>query len=169
MSDRITTGEFLAWATRLYNTGFNAGIYSTEDNICGEVDKSDMETYNSDFVEEWIEEHPLNLSKGGGPGPKMYILVLDDVPLGHAINCAAHGAVFATLRYQDTPEVKTWLERPARKVTCKVTMAQALKAMEVEEDFVVIREKKLDDKLCAVAFKPRAEYHKHFNFLTLYR
>ena len=41
---------------------------------------------------------------------RMYILVLDDLPIGHAINTSCHAAVACTLKFQDTEEIKEWLE-----------------------------------------------------------
>ena len=99
---------------------------------------------------------------------KMYILILNDIPIGTAVNSACHAAVAATLKYQDTPEVKEWLQDSFRKVTCQVTLEQLNKAIEVEQDFVEITEINLDGILVGVAFKPRAEYHKHFKYLTLF-
>jgi hypothetical protein len=99
---------------------------------------------------------------------KMYILILNDVPLGTAVNSACHAAVACTLRFQNTPEVKEWLAGPFRKVTCQVNDKQLKKAIEVEGDYVEITELNLDGRLVGVAFKPRSEYHKHFKFLTLF-
>jgi peptidyl-tRNA hydrolase len=99
----------------------------------------------------------------------MYILVLDDLPIGHAINTACHAAVACTLKYQDTEEVKEWLDTKFRKVTCKVSRKEFDKAVEVEEDYVIMTELNLDNRETAVAFKPRKEYHKMFKFLSLYK
>jgi len=100
---------------------------------------------------------------------RMYILILEDVPLGHAINTACHAAVACTLAYQDTDEVKEWLEDSFRKVTCKVTQKQLEQCIVVEDDFVIMTELNLDGRVTSVAFKPRDEYHKCFKFLSLYR
>lgn len=100
---------------------------------------------------------------------RMYILVLDDIPLGHAINTAAHAATACTLKYLDTEEVQEWLKNSFRKVTCKVTRAQFDKAIEVEGDYVIMTELNLDGRETAVAFKPREEYHKAFKYLSLYK
>lgn len=100
---------------------------------------------------------------------RMYILVLDDVPLGHAINTACHAAVACTLKYQGSDEIAEWLENSFRKVTCKVSRKEFNKAMEVEGDYVVMTELNLDGRETAVAFKPRDEYHKMFKFLSLYK
>ncbi len=99
---------------------------------------------------------------------KMYILVLNDVPLGHAINCAAHAAVGCTLKYQSTFEVQEWLRSSFKKVTCKVNKHELAKAMEVHTEYFEVHERNLD-KLTAVAFKPATKFHKCFNFLSLYK
>jgi peptidyl-tRNA hydrolase len=99
----------------------------------------------------------------------MYILVLDDVPLGHAINTACHAAVSCTLTYQETDEVKEWLETSFRKVTCKVNHQEFLKAIDKEQEYVIMRESNLNNRVTAVAFKPRKEYHKCFKYFSLYK
>lgn len=99
---------------------------------------------------------------------KMYILILDDVPMGTGINSACHAAVAATLKWQNTPEVQEWLKYSFRKVTCRVSKLQLELACKFEDDFVEITELNLDGRLVGAAFKPRREYHKHFRFLTLF-
>ncbi len=99
----------------------------------------------------------------------MYILILDDLPVGHAINTACHAAVACVIKYQDTNEVKDWLDTSFRKVTCKVSRKEFDNAMKRENDFVVMTELNLDNRETAVAFKPRDNYHKMFNFLSLYK
>ena len=99
---------------------------------------------------------------------RMYILVLNDVALGTAVNSACHAAVACALKYQDTPEVQEWLDDSFRKVTCSVTWDQLNLCMAREDDWVPISEINLDYRLVAVAFKPRDEYHKCFKFLTLF-
>jgi peptidyl-tRNA hydrolase len=99
----------------------------------------------------------------------MYILILDDIEVGYAINSACHAAVACTLKYQDTSEVQEWLNTKFRKVTCKVTREEFEKAIEVESDHVIMTELNLNDREMCVAFKPREEYHKMFKFLRLYK
>ena len=99
---------------------------------------------------------------------KMYILVLEEVPVGHAINSAAHASVACVMKYQEDEDVKHWLEHSFRKVTCKVTKAELKAAMELETEYVIITESNLDDKITAVAFKPKEEYHSIFRMLKLY-
>ena len=100
---------------------------------------------------------------------RMYILILDDLPVGHAINTACHSAVACTLKFQDSIEVAEWLDDSFRKVTCKVSRKEFDNSMIREDNFVVMTELNLDGRETAVAFKPRDEYHKMFKFLTLYK
>ena len=99
----------------------------------------------------------------------MYILVLDDLPIGHSINTACHAAVSCTLKYQNTEEVKDWLETSFRKVTCRVTRKEFDNAISRESDYVIMTELTLEGRETAVAFKPRDEYHKMFKFLKLFK
>lgn len=99
----------------------------------------------------------------------MYVLVLDDLEVGMAINTACHAAVACTLKYQDTEEVKEWLDTSFRKVTCKVSRKEFDLALKKEDDYVIMTELNLNGRETAIAFKPREEYHKMFKFLKLYR
>ena len=99
---------------------------------------------------------------------RMYILVLDDIPVGHAINSACHAAVACTLKYQDTDEVKEWLDTSFRKITCKVSKEEFDQAISSEEDYVIMTELNLDNRIMCVAFKPRETYDKFFKYLKLY-
>lgn len=98
----------------------------------------------------------------------MYILVKEDVPLGFALLSVAHASLAAYLKFQDTSEVKTWLSGPFYKVICKVTPRQFEDAKQVP-DHIVMTESALDDREVAIAFKPREEWPKSFNFYPLYR
>lgn len=99
---------------------------------------------------------------------KMYILILDDVPLGQAMTAAAHASLACYLKFQAREEVAQWLSGPFKKVVCKVDSATFERAREVA-DHVVLTESSLGGREVAVAFCPRAEWPKMFQFLTLYR
>lgn len=94
--------------------------------------------------------------------------MLDDVPLGHAINSACHAAVSCCERYREDPLVKTWLKDSFKKVTCKVNKEQALKCIARNTECVFIEESALDGKLTAIAFKPQEQYDEVFKGLELY-
>lgn len=99
---------------------------------------------------------------------KMYILIRASVPLGFAMVACAHASLAAYLRFRDEPEVAQWLAGPFRKVVCKVGDAE-FAAARAAGDFVVITESALDGAEVALAFKPRAEWPRAFQFFPLYR
>lgn len=99
---------------------------------------------------------------------KMYILVKESVPVGHAITSACHAAVACTQKFIDTPEVQAWLSGVFHKVVCKVNDKEFENAKK-ESDLVVITESALDQAEIAIAFKPRSEWPKMFKFLRLYK
>ena len=99
---------------------------------------------------------------------KMYILVLDDVPLGFAFVAVAHASLACYLRFQHTPEVAEWLRGPFFKAVCKVN-AQEFERSKAFEDSVLLTESALDGREVALAFKPRAEWPSLFRSLKLYR
>ena len=100
---------------------------------------------------------------------RMYILVLDTIPLGLAMAAVGHAAVACTLKYLNTDEVSEWLETSFRKIVCKVNAHDFEMATMNEPDFVLMTELSLNDKITAVAFKPREKYHKCFKFFRLYK
>lgn len=99
---------------------------------------------------------------------KMYILVLEDVPLGFAMVAVAHASLAGYLKFQHTPEVADWLRGPFFKAVCKVNPKEFGNAKLVE-DHVVITESALGGREVAIAFKPREEWPRMFKFLRLYR
>ncbi len=99
----------------------------------------------------------------------MYILVRDDIPLGFGMVAVAHASLAAFLKFQDTPEVKQWLNPgPFFKVICKASPREFDQAKLIE-DHVVLTESALGHQEVAIAFKPREEWPKMFRFLRLYR
>lgn len=99
---------------------------------------------------------------------KMYILIKDSVPIGHALVAASHASLAAYLRFQNSEAVKEWVGGPFYKVICKVSAAAFEKAKECA-DHVVITESALDAQEVALAFKPRKEWPKSFRFFPLYQ
>ena len=99
---------------------------------------------------------------------KMYILVRDDVPLGHAMVAVAHASLACYLEYRDHPDVEAWLSGPFYKAVCKVDEREWSRAAEAG-DFVVMTESALDGREVAMAFRPRSEWPKPFRFFRLYR
>jgi peptidyl-tRNA hydrolase len=99
---------------------------------------------------------------------KMYILVRDDIPLGFAMVAVAHASLAGYLAFRDSPEVHQWLSGPFFKAVCKVNAKEFANAKQVS-DHVVLTESALGGREVAIAFKPREEWPKAFNFLKLYR
>ena len=99
---------------------------------------------------------------------KMYILVKEDIPIGKAVVGIAHASLACYLKFQDTEEVKKWIDGPFYKTVCKVTEKEFGKAKE-ESDFVVMTESTLDDAETTIAFKPRIEYPQYFKFFRLFK
>ena len=99
---------------------------------------------------------------------KMYILIKDDVPPGFAVLAAAHASLAAYLKYRETPEVAEWLSGPFFKSVCRVNAGEFEQAKQFE-DSVVLTESALDGREVAIAFKPRAEWPKAFQFFRLYK
>jgi peptidyl-tRNA hydrolase len=99
----------------------------------------------------------------------MYILVLNNVPLGHAMNSAAHASLACYKKFETDPDVIDWFENSFKKVTCKVSKQELLKAMSEEGKFVKITESALGGALTSVAFCPRKTWHKCFSYLPLYK
>jgi hypothetical protein len=99
---------------------------------------------------------------------KEYILVLDWVDIGHAINSVAHAVLIAHKQWSDDPEYQKWLADSFRKVTCKVTQEEFEKAKSFD-DCVAVTESAFDNRDVALVFKPREEYPKFFRFLRLYK
>lgn len=100
---------------------------------------------------------------------KMYILILDDVPTGHAINSAAHASLACYLRFQDSHTMDEWLEKSFKKVTCRVTKDQLDEACRLSYDHVILTESNLDGRIVAAAFPPRTEWHPFFKTLQLWK
>ena len=99
---------------------------------------------------------------------KMYILIKDSTPLGYAVVAAAHASLAAYLKFRDSEEVRQWLSGPFSKAVCKVSDQDFQKA-KVVPDYVVLTESALDGQEVAIAFKPREEWPKTFEFFPLYR
>ena len=99
---------------------------------------------------------------------KMYVLVKDGVDLGMAVVGIAHAPLACYLKFQASPEIQEWLSGPFNKTVCRVTDEEFERAKQVD-DHVVITESRLEGKETTLAFKPRAEWPKHFKFYRLFR
>lgn len=101
---------------------------------------------------------------------KMYILMVDDIPSGLAVNAVAHASLACYLKFQDDPLMKEWLEHSFKKVTCKISRRSLARAMETLPDsHVKITESALDGELVGAAFCPQDLWPDHFRTLPLYK
>jgi hypothetical protein len=98
----------------------------------------------------------------------MYILVRESIPVGFALLAAAHASLACYLKFRDSPEVATWIAGPFYKVICKVGDAE-FEAAKACEDHVVMTESGLGGAEVAIAFRPREEWPKAFQFYRLYK
>jgi len=99
---------------------------------------------------------------------KMYILILDDVPLGHALNSAAHASLACFLNNAGRVDTQTWLATSFKKVTCKVSREELDSVIDMS-NATVITESSLGGRITAVAFAPRSEWPEVFKTFKLYR
>ena len=99
---------------------------------------------------------------------KMYILLKDTLPEGFAVLAAAHSSLAAYLKFEDSPETQEWVSGTFYKVICRVNDKEFEKAKEFE-DHVVLTESALGNQEVAIAFKPRKEWPKPFQFYKLYK
>lgn len=99
---------------------------------------------------------------------KMYILIRDSVPLGLALVAVGHASLACFLRWKEDDDMLDWLDHSFRKVICRVSDAEFEKAKEFE-DFEVLKESALENQEVALAFKPRDQWPKAFQFFKLYR
>lgn len=99
---------------------------------------------------------------------KMYILILDDIPTGFAVNSAAHASLACYLDFKDHPDMHDYLPS-FKKVSCKVTVQELETAMSACDNYTVITESALGNRWVAVAFCPRPEWPKVFKTFKLYQ
>jgi peptidyl-tRNA hydrolase len=99
---------------------------------------------------------------------KMYILVKDSIPLGKGLVAVSHASLACYLKFKDTTDMQEWLSNSFYKVICKVNDKEFEKAKTFENN-VVLTESTLDNQEVAIAFNPRQEYPKPFNFYQLYK
>jgi peptidyl-tRNA hydrolase len=104
---------------------------------------------------------------------KMYICIKDDIPVGIAMNSAAHGSLMCHLKYHDFNDrtnYHTWLTKSFKKVTCAVTPAEFAMLKEVS-DTIIVTESRLNGQEVAVVLAPRPEtdYPEFVSLLKLWK
>lgn len=101
---------------------------------------------------------------------KMYICIKDDIPVGIAMNSAAHGSLMCHLHYECKEHYETWLKKSFKKVTCAVTPAEFAMLKEVSDN-IVVTESRLDGKEVAIVLAPRpdTEFPEFVSLLKLWK
>jgi hypothetical protein len=109
---------------------------------------------------------------------KMYILIKDNVDLGHAILGAAHASLSGYLTWENAEQdddhvsVKDYVQHSFRKVVCKVSSEEfeAAKSHGVAgKDYRIMTECALDNEEIAIVFRPSDVWDPWFKGLKLYR
>ena len=98
---------------------------------------------------------------------KMYIIIKDWVPTGHALNTAAHAGLIGYLKFKHLPETEEWLKYSWKKVTCVVTDEEFEQLLEVENHYV-LTESRLDGEVVGAVFAPRSEWPPIMKTLRLW-
>jgi len=101
---------------------------------------------------------------------KMYICIKDDIPVGIAMNSAAHAGLMCHLKYFEQANYHTWLTKSFKKVTCMVTPAEFAMLREVSDN-IIVTESRLDGKEVAVVLAPRpdTEFPEFIPLLKLWK
>ena len=104
---------------------------------------------------------------------KMYICIKDDIPVGIAMNSAAHASLMCHLRFGEAEgdeNYDTWLKKSFKKVTCAVTPAEFAMLKEVSDN-IVVTESRLDGKEVAIVLAPRpdTEFPEFVGLLKLWK
>lgn len=100
---------------------------------------------------------------------KMYILVRESVPLGFAINGAAHASVACLLKFMSHRDMQRWLADSFKKVTVRVNDEEFSAAIAAADNHVIITESVIGHETVAVAFCPRKEWPECFADFKLYK
>lgn len=100
---------------------------------------------------------------------RMYILVRDNVDIGHAMLAVGHGVLACYLKYKDDPFMQDWVQNSFRKVVCKVNDKEFDKAKQFNGS-VLMTESGLDGAETALVFCPRPDdqWEKPFKFYKLW-
>lgn len=98
---------------------------------------------------------------------KMYILVKDTVPDKLVPVITAHASLACYKKFEDNEQMIQWINGIFRKVVCVVD-EPAFEKLKEEQDFILLTESALDNREVCLAFCPREEYPKKFQFLKMW-
>jgi hypothetical protein len=97
----------------------------------------------------------------------MYIAIKDHLPVGHALNTAAHAGLSCYLKYRHLPDMQDWVTNSYKKVTCMVSDDE-FEALKKIPNHVVMTESRLDNMETAIVFAPRKENPEDLRNLRLW-
>lgn len=98
---------------------------------------------------------------------KMYILVKRDVPDKLVPVITAHASLACFRKFEHNENMQTWINGIFKKVVCVVSETEFERAQAVA-DHIVLTESALDSQEVCLAFVPREEYPKMFQFLKMW-
>jgi peptidyl-tRNA hydrolase len=101
---------------------------------------------------------------------KMYICIKDDLPVGMAMNSAAHASLMCHLEFSEIENYQTWLKKSFKKVTCAVSPAEFAMIKDLSYS-IVVTESRLQGQEVAVVLCPRpdTEWPEFVNLLKLWK
>jgi hypothetical protein len=101
---------------------------------------------------------------------KMYICIKEELPVGIAMNSAAHAGLICHISFGYTENYKTWLNKSFKKVTCAVSPAEFAMLKELP-DTQVITESRLNGQEVGIVLCPRpdTEWPEFVNLLKLWK
>ena len=99
---------------------------------------------------------------------KMYILIKDDIDLGHAMLAVGHGVLACYREFECDPVMQNWFKNSYRKVVCKVNQKEFDNA-KLFPKYVLMTESALDGGETAIVLCPRQEWPKALKWYKLYR
>ena len=99
---------------------------------------------------------------------KIYILIKENVDIGHALLACAHGTLMCYLKFKENPDFDEYLKNSFRKCVCKVNDKEFENAKKFD-DYVIVTKSALGNDETALVFKPRKEWPKAFQFYKLWK
>lgn len=98
---------------------------------------------------------------------KMYIIIKKETPDRLVPVIAAHASLACYKKFETDEIMIKWMNGIFKKVVC-IADETEFNQLKNENNFVLLTESLLDHKEVCLAFCPREEYPKKFNFLKMW-
>ncbi|TCZ66928.1 peptidyl-tRNA hydrolase [Flaviaesturariibacter aridisoli] len=98
---------------------------------------------------------------------KMYILIKRAVPDKLVPVIAAHASLACFRKFEQTENMQAWINGIFKKVVCAVSETEFANAQK-EADHVLLTESALDNQEVCLAFSPREDYSRMFQFFKMW-